>query len=90
MITGCGTTGRLSGCMALVTGAASGIGRAIVKRLRSEGASVALAELNTLAVHGGVSLQGNLKDKAYEAALLEWALEALAGLDILTNNTGVI
>ena len=70
MITGCGTTGRLSGCMALVTGAASGIGRAIVKRLRSEGASVALAELNTLAVRGGVSLQGNLKDKAYEAALL--------------------
>ncbi|MDE2836100.1 MAG: 3-oxoacyl-[acyl-carrier-protein] reductase [Chloroflexota bacterium] len=92
---------RLSGQRALVTGASRGIGRAVALRLASEGASVALnynsgrdeaeAVAAEIVAAGGsaVTLQGNVADAAQAEALVEAAVGALGGLDVLVNNAGI-
>jgi NAD(P)-dependent dehydrogenase (short-subunit alcohol dehydrogenase family) len=84
--------GRLSGKVALVTGAATGIGRATVARLAAEGAAVvaAVAEASQLeAVAGFAPLVLDVRSEAaWEVAVGE--VEArLGGLDILVNNAGI-
>ena len=83
-------TGRLAGRKALVTGAAGGIGQAIVARLKNEGACVAVADLDVSESDGDAALPGNLLDKAYCDQLPSMAHAALDGLDILINNAGIM
>ncbi|MEM8976941.1 MAG: SDR family oxidoreductase, partial [Pseudomonadota bacterium] len=90
MSTSTAAAGRLSGRKALVTGAAGGIGRAIVDRLRREGARIAVADQDASRLDGDVSLPGNLMDKRYCDQLPKQAADALGGLDILVNNAGII
>lgn len=78
----------LSGKEALVTGAASGIGKACAKRLAAAGASVTILDLNGDAARevandlGGRSIQADLSD--YDA------LDALEiSADIVVNNAGL-
>ena len=85
----------LSGKRALITGAASGIGRAAAARFTTEGAVVALldregprvfeaaAEIGALGLAADVRLEAEI-----EAAVAE-AVGALGGLDILVANAGV-
>jgi 3-oxoacyl-[acyl-carrier protein] reductase len=85
----------LSGKRALITGAASGIGRAAAARFTTEGAAVALldrdgprvfeaaAEIGALGLAADVRLEAEI-----EAAVAE-AVGALGGLDILVANAGV-
>lgn len=75
---------------ALVTGAAGGIGRVIVTKLRAEGALVAAADLDLADVEADVLLPGDLCDASYCDTLPIRANEAMGGLDILVNNAGVI
>ncbi len=75
---------------ALVTGAAGGIGRAIVDRLSQAGASVAVADRAGLDLNGDVVLPGDLTDTDYCDGLAANAAEALGGLDIVINNAGII
>jgi NAD(P)-dependent dehydrogenase (short-subunit alcohol dehydrogenase family) len=81
---------RLLGRKALVTGAVGGIGRAIVAKLRAEGAAVAAADMACDGVEAEAALPGDLMDGAYCDALPGRAAEALGGLDILVNNAGII
>lgn len=81
---------RFSGKIALVTGAAGGIGAAIVKQLRAEGAKVAVADRDVSDVEADAQLSGDLLDAAYADRLPQTAAEALGGLDIVVNNAGVI
>ena len=81
---------RLTGRNALVTGAAGGIGSAVVARLQAEGAKVAAADLDPSASTADVKLAGDLRDPAYCDALPRQAVEALGQLDILVNNAGVM
>ena len=81
---------RFSGKCALVTGAAGGIGGAIVRMLRAEGAKVAVADRDVSAVAADTHLPGDLLDPAYADGLPEAARAALGGLDIVVNNAGVI
>lgn len=81
---------RFDGKRALVTGAAGGIGAAIVRALRAEGAKVAVADRDVSAVEAEAHLPGDLLDPAYADALPEAARAALGGLDIVVNNAGVI
>ena len=94
-------TGRLTGRKALVTGADSGIGRAVVIAFAREGADVVLsylpaeesdaqevAELVKEAGQKAVTLPGDLKDQAYCNELIERTVAELGGLDILVNNAG--
>ncbi|MEM1420800.1 MAG: SDR family oxidoreductase [Pseudomonadota bacterium] len=82
---------RLEGRRALVTGAAGGIGAAIVQRLRRDGAVVASADQEGAPASGvDFSFPGDLTDPSYVDALPERAIEAMGGLDILVNNAGVM
>jgi len=82
--------GYFQGKTALVTGAAGGIGAAIVKQLRSEGVKVAVADRDVAGMEAEAYLPGNLLEAAYADGLPQAAFEALGGLDIVVNNAGVI
>ena len=78
------------GKTALVTGAAGGIGAAIVKQFRSAGVKVAVADRDVAGIDAEAHLPGNLLEAAYADGLPRAAFEALGGLDIVINNAGVI
>ncbi|MBO9475407.1 SDR family oxidoreductase [Shimia sp. R10_1] len=78
------------GKRALVTGAAGGIGRAIVTELRAQGARVAVADQNVSELAADAYLPGDLREAAYSDTLPQEAAAALGGLDIVINNAGVI
>lgn len=82
--------GELAGKKALVTGAAGGIGAAVVRALRAQGAQVAVADRDVTGVEAEADLPGNLLEPAYADALPAAAKAALGGLDIVINNAGVI
>jgi rhamnulose-1-phosphate aldolase len=85
--------------IALVTGAASGIGKAIATRLASDGACVVIADLNLENAQkvaeelGGsdvaIGVQADVTDEAQVVALFERTVAAYGRLDILVNNSGV-
>lgn len=87
--------GMLEGRKALVTGAASGIGRATARRFASEGAVVAVVDLNDTAGKevaseiGGTFVRADGSDPGQVAEAFRQASEALAGLDIAYMNAGV-
>src|SRR6476659_202173 len=90
----------LSGRVALVTGASSGIGAATAIRLAELGAQVALAyhgnehgarqAKDTIAAAGGrgIALQADVRDVGEIRRLVDRATEALGPIDILVNNAG--
>ena len=80
----------LRGKIALVTGAAGGIGGAIVKQLRAAGVLVAVADRDVGSVNAEYHLPGNLLDQTYTDALPQAVFDELGGLDIVINNAGVI
>jgi NAD(P)-dependent dehydrogenase (short-subunit alcohol dehydrogenase family) len=87
---------RLRGTRVLVTGAASGIGRAIAERCVREGASVALldldataAELAGTAVRAELALAADVTDHAAVDAAIARTVDALGGLDAVVNNAGI-
>ncbi len=85
--------------IALVTGAASGIGRAIAKKLAAEGACVVIADLNldkareTAAEIGSadvaIGVQGDVSDESQVQAMVDAAVLAFGGLDLVVNNAGL-
>lgn len=85
--------------IALVTGAASGIGRAIATKLAAEGACVVIADLDlaraqaAAAEIGGsdvaVGVQGDVSDEAQVQAMVDAAVLAFGGLDLVVNNAGL-
>jgi len=95
-------SGVLAGQRALVTGAASGIGRAIAIALAAEGAAVAIADLADAAKSaetvagieqaGGsaFALRADVADEAQVLALFADAVPRLGGLDIAVNCAGIL
>lgn len=83
----------LDGRVALVTGAAHGIGRATAERLLAAGASVVLADLDEAAFDpssGRTSaLTVDLADPVQAAELPGRAVKAFGRLDIVVNNAGI-
>jgi 2-keto-3-deoxy-L-fuconate dehydrogenase len=79
-----------SGKSALVTGAAGGIGAAIVAAFRAQGARVAVADRDVSGIEAEAHLPGDLLDPAYADGLAQVARDALGHLDIVVNNAGVI
>jgi rhamnulose-1-phosphate aldolase/alcohol dehydrogenase len=89
----------LAGRIALVTGAASGIGKAIATRLAAEGACVVIADLDLVKAQAAAAEIGNADvaigvaadvtdEKAVDASIRE-ALLAFGGLDLVVNNAGL-
>ena len=86
-------TRRLAGKIAFVTGGASGLGEAIVRRFAGEGAYVVIADIDA---DGGAALAGELGDAASFVALnvsdeAAWraAFTTRDRIDILVNNAGI-
>jgi len=90
--------GRLAGRAAVVSGGASGIGRATCARLAAEGASVIVADINREA---GVSVAAelgeraafhplNVTDRDAWRAVTEKSLSLFGRLDILVNSAGIL
>jgi NAD(P)-dependent dehydrogenase (short-subunit alcohol dehydrogenase family) len=76
---------RLAGKRALVTGAARGIGAATAERLASEGARVALLDIDPAeaAMDGAIALQADVSDETAVSEAVARAAEAFGGLDIV-------
>jgi NAD(P)-dependent dehydrogenase (short-subunit alcohol dehydrogenase family) len=87
--------GRLDNKVAVITGAASGIGRATARKFAAEGASVVVADFDD--VHGpeiakeinGLFVKVNVADEQSVIAMYDKTLEVFGGIDILFNNAGI-
>ena len=91
---------RLKGKAAVVTGGASGIGEATVRRFVREGAKVAFADRDAdrgkrvaaeIAASGGevVFVEAHVEREAEAAAFVRQAAQRFGRLDVLVNNAGV-
>lgn len=92
---------ELTGKVAIITGASSGIGRAIAKLFAIEGAKIIVAarrqqELDELVkeitTDGGkaIALAGDVTNESYSNALVKLATHQFGRLDIAVNNAGII
>ena len=81
---------RFQGKKALITGAAGGIGKSLVRKLRAEGASVAITDITVGNVEAEAHFPGDLSAAQFCDELPSKATDALGGLDILINNAGII
>ncbi|MEZ4634994.1 MAG: SDR family NAD(P)-dependent oxidoreductase [Caldilineaceae bacterium] len=91
---------RLTGKVAIITGAAQGLGRAIALRYAEEGCALSLSDLNLegvqetadLAAKHGVAIatfRTNVTVRAEVDAMVQGTVDQLGGVDILVNNAGI-
>lgn len=90
--------GRLAGKTAVVTGGNSGIGLAIARAFREEGASLAIFgrdrdSLDAVAAElgrGVLAVQGDAADPSDLARLCDATADAFGGIDVLVANAGIV
>ncbi len=85
--------------VAIVTGAASGIGKAIAQRLAAEGACVVIADLDLAKAQAAaeeignsdvaIGVQANVTDEEQVQAAIDATLLAFGGVDLVVNNAGL-
>jgi len=87
---------RLDGRVAIVTGAARGLGRAMARALSDAGASVVVTSRELAAAQAAATelpsahaLEVDVRQPESVAAMVTAAVEAFGGLDILINNAGM-
>jgi D-sorbitol dehydrogenase (acceptor) len=91
---------KLAGKVAIVTGAGSGMGKAIAEAYACEGAQVVVADLNHEAAQAAadeiagsngaaIAVQTDVRDQAQAQAMVDAAVQQFGGIDILVNNAGV-
>jgi NAD(P)-dependent dehydrogenase (short-subunit alcohol dehydrogenase family) len=79
-------TNELSGRVALVTGASSGIGREVAIKLSSLGARLVLTGRREEAL----AIPGDVRDEKHAEEAIQKTVDAFSALHILVNNAGVI
>ena len=92
-------TGRLSGKVALITGASSGLGRVGAELFAAEGARIVIADVNdgdeaveAVAAAGGEAtfVRCDVTDEQSIESAVAHAIETFGGLHVLYNNAGVM
>jgi NAD(P)-dependent dehydrogenase (short-subunit alcohol dehydrogenase family) len=89
-------TQQLAGKVALITGAARGIGEATARLFAAEGARVLVTDLDPVgqtiadALPGAGFMQVDVGKEAQVAAAVDHAVEVFGGLDIMINNVGLV
>ncbi len=91
-------TGRFDGKVAIVTGAAQGIGKAIAARIARDSATVVLADINVEGARaaaesiggGAFALACDVSDEAAVRALHEDVETRAGGVDVLVNNAAIV
>jgi len=92
--------GRFDGKVAIVTGAAGGIGETYARALAAEGASVVIADLNaegaeavakSITADGGTAAftQVDVSDPSSASAMADFAAAQYGGIDYLVNNAAI-
>lgn len=88
--------GRLEGKVAIVTGSASGIGAATVRRFHAEGAKVVVADVSGAqeAVakelgDGAIAVEVDVRNGESVKAMIDKTVEEFGRLDVLYNNAGI-
>ena len=88
--------GKLEGRVAIVTGGAQGIGKAIADKLAAEGARVVVADINgpgaeaAAAGIAGLGLEVDIADPGQVAGLVDRTVRELGKLDVLVNNAAIV
>ncbi len=87
--------GKLDGRVAIVTGGAQGIGKAIVDKLADEGATVVVADVNgeraeQAAPEGGAGMRVDVSQESEVARMVEEAVSRFGKLDVLVNNAAIV
>ena len=88
-------TQRLAGKVAVITGAASGIGLAAAKRMRAEGATIVVGDIDPSTGKavadelGGLFVPVDVSDKVAVDTLFDTAAETYGSVDIAFNNAGI-
>ena len=87
---------ELAGRVAVVTGGASGIGRAMCRRFAAEGASVVVADVDAPGAAavaqeiGGLAVPGDMSVEADVAALVDTTLLSFDHIDLFCANAGIL
>jgi NAD(P)-dependent dehydrogenase (short-subunit alcohol dehydrogenase family) len=92
--------GRFKSKVAAITGAGSGIGAAIARRLAAEGAAVAVSDCNAAAAaevanqlrssgHDAIAFATDVSDEGSVRDLVDQAVDQLGSLDVMVNNAGI-
>jgi NAD(P)-dependent dehydrogenase (short-subunit alcohol dehydrogenase family) len=87
-------SGSVEGKVAVVTGAAQGIGNAIAKGLAAEGARIVVADLNhaeeaAAEFDDGIGIAVDVADEAQVERMAEEVIDRCGRIDILVNNAGL-
>lgn len=87
--------GKLDGRVAIVTGAAQGIGRAIVDKLTEEGAVVVVVDVNgagakRAAPERGAAIQVDVSKESDVARMVDETVSRFGKLDVLVNNAAIV
>ncbi|KKW61974.1 3-oxoacyl-ACP reductase [Mycolicibacterium elephantis] len=86
---------RLAGRVAVITGGASGIGLAAAKRMRAEGATIVLGDIDATTGKeaadelGATFVPVDVSDEAAVDALFDTAADSFGAVDIAFNNAGI-
>jgi pyridoxal 4-dehydrogenase len=88
---------KLKDRVAIVTGGAQGIGRAIADKFAEEGAAVVIADINgegataaAAALPRAIGLAVDVSDPPQVQAMVKAAVDGFGGLDILVNNAAIV
>ena len=80
----------LAGKIIMVTGAAGGIGQALVNAFETEGAVVACSDRQGTDIGGAAQFYGDLSDAQFANDLPQMVAAHFGRLDVVVNNAGVI